>query len=249
MHEDENALVTDQYFAEEAARIAGEEGGAVMRLSTLGGRFHLGELDLGAKVSVIPVAWRPANMYYEDDFTPGQNVPPVCYAVGPSRAELKPSPDVPKPQHPTCHGCPQGAWGSGKGNSKACRNMARVFGVLISDEVSINHQPVIVSVPPTGLRSWTSFITRLLMSRIHLHNVSVAVTLTTGKKGGFSMAFTQVAGKVTEVDAQAVETVRDYAASIVERAPVFAHAEDESPDIRQAASVHEKPKGRGHRGR
>lgn len=84
-------------------------------------------------------------MYFEGDYEPGAGEPPACFSdngTGPSR-------EARSPQHPTCTGCPQAAWGSrvtvqGK-QVPACQSGKKLAVMVIGDQAGLVYE---FRVPP-----------------------------------------------------------------------------------------------------
>lgn len=137
--------------------------------------------------------------------------PPDCYsndaqvglgAFGPGSAD-----------NPTgeCAACPMNVFGSstsGSGNGKACKEQMQVF-MLQPDSVL----PIQVSLPPTSLRSWKKYMTRLAAKGKSYYAVITRLGLEVEKGGGqtYSVVVPTRVGELAPAEATAA---RGYGATI-----------------------------------
>ncbi len=91
-----------------------------------------------------------------------------------------------------CANCPMNAWGSGMdeaGNptrGKACKEMRRLF-VALEDY----HLPVMISLPPTSIKNFDSYISARLTKGIPDIAAETVISLVTEKGGKYSYAVAQ----------------------------------------------------------
>jgi len=99
-----------------------------------------------------------ARTYYEDGYTEGSEDKPTCY----SNDGVAPAADAENKQCKTCAACPHSQWGSvitenGK-QGKACSEVKRLAvarGDMLND-------PMLMRVPPTSLRNWDNYVSKLI---------------------------------------------------------------------------------------
>jgi hypothetical protein len=102
------------------------------------------------------------NQYYEGEFTPGKPTPPTCYAIADPKWEagevenkLGPPADLKTKQSDSCSDCRWNSFGSGRGNAKACKNTVRLAMLPANAVDFAKADGLMLSVPPTGMRSWS----------------------------------------------------------------------------------------------
>src|SRR5690606_15967785 len=81
--------------------------------------------------------------------------------------EMRPHPTAPQPQHETCAGCPNNAWGSGdKGRGKACKNVNRLAVVPWNDDMTAEQLATaeisFAKLPVTSVKNFAAYINNLL---------------------------------------------------------------------------------------
>jgi hypothetical protein len=86
--------------------------------------------------------------------------PPVCWATGEEPKLLAPGDKVTDGQADSCSVCPQNEWESGIGKSKACKN-TRKLAVIRADSTSEDDPIFTLSVSPTGLKEFDTFVRTL----------------------------------------------------------------------------------------
>lgn len=112
--------------------------------------------------------------YYKGNYAEGSSAPPDCYSLD----GKIPSPNVQKPVHSNCAGCPMNAFGSKVSDSgvkqKACRDTKKLAIVPLADLKNAHFGgPMLFRVPPSALRDLASF-SETMKSRGYPYN-SVAV--------------------------------------------------------------------------
>jgi hypothetical protein len=120
----------------------------------------------------------PAKAYWKEAFGGGgTQVVPSCA----SHDGIKPSDGYPDRQNELCAGCAWNRFGSATdtgGNKlpgKACRDVKRVV-ILLEDDPDI---PYLLTVPPTGLRNFDSYLIRLRKEKRPFWSVMTKIGLTT----------------------------------------------------------------------
>jgi hypothetical protein len=107
-------------------------------------------------ISLVIVDFISMNSFYEEDYDPKNIAPPACFAMGLNPSELVPSNHSPVKQADACGACPQNQFGSGKGNSKACKN-TRVLAVLPPG--ATKDTPLwVMKVSPTGIKAFDAYV-------------------------------------------------------------------------------------------
>lgn len=124
-------------------------------ISFKGGQLLVDGLPVpGGEAEVIVLAQQGERSYYEGPFDPSKPQVPACYSFDGE----KPHPEAQDPQHTTCEGCPQNAWGS-KGKGKACREGTRV--ALLPASAPLESAPMYqASFPITSMGSVKDFFSR-----------------------------------------------------------------------------------------
>lgn len=118
-----------------------------------------------------------AKTFYIDGYTPGSTDPPDCSSF------FGEVPDnwIDNPQHPTCKGCPQNAWGSAKSMSgkkaKACKDSKRLMVVSAKElkeaEEGVDPPIYILNVTVASLKALSEY-GKFLIS----NNLPMAAVLT-----------------------------------------------------------------------
>lgn len=108
------------------------------------------------------------NQFYEDAFDPDAPANPTCFAFGRELGEMKPHPTAPKPQHETCAGCLNNAWGSGdKGRGKACKNVNRLAVVPWSENMTGEQvraaEIAFAKLPVTSVKNFAAYVNNLAL--------------------------------------------------------------------------------------
>ena len=130
-------------------------------ISTKGKVFTLpdGTSSQGPMQAVI-LDHRNHNRYYTKAYDPQNPAPPDCFAISKEIPGMAPSDNSPEKQAKSCGECPMNQFGSAaNGKGKACRNMIRL--AIASSDADGNTEPMILTVSPTGLKSWNSLVNNL----------------------------------------------------------------------------------------
>lgn len=130
-------------------------------ISTRGKVFTLpnGKTSQGPLRAVI-LDHRNYNRYYTVAYNPQDPKPPACFALAKEIAGLAPHAEAADPQADACANCAMNKWGSapGGGKGKACRNTVRL---AIAAPDKSDDEPMILTVSPTGLKSWNALVNSL----------------------------------------------------------------------------------------
>ena len=162
----------------------------------------------------------PAFAYYQDKYTGGTN-PPDCGSFDGVTGKGNPGGN--------CANCPYNRFGSGEGQSKACKNK-RMLYILPEGELF----PYVLTLPTGSLKSFTNYVKSQLSKGRRLNQVVTKVTLkkATNSSGiSFSQAIFTFDRLLTDNERNAisgvVNTVKDYAANLTTAA--MAQYSDEVP--------------------
>lgn len=154
----------DEQLAREAAEIAkriAAPTGDRIRFNGNSGFITPDGME-GKTLSVVIVEFFSSNMFYDGVFDRDNPQPPACFAIGPEPALLIPSANSPAKQAQTCTACPMNQFGSGAtGKGKACKN-TRLLALMPANAPAGEDAPIwIMSVPPTSLKSFDSYVASL----------------------------------------------------------------------------------------
>ena len=153
----------DDELAQEVALMKGQIGqsaGNKIRV-TVPGEFELPDgANLGNEIQVVVVDFLSANKLYFTPYNEDNPAPPDCYAIGKDIATMRPEPDSPDPQHPTCAGCWANEFKSAANKKgKACGNR-RLLAVLIIDPENpqAHNEPdaplYVLDLSPTNIKTF-----------------------------------------------------------------------------------------------
>jgi hypothetical protein len=150
------------------------------RLASVGGdriipENHLFKLPNGDKAETIRaviVDFIHANYFYENGYVEGTRNSPVCFSLSPTPKTMKPSTNSTDPQDDACATCPQNQFGSA-GKGKACKNS--VLLALLPVDASHEDNLMILSVSPTGLKSFNHYISAVVRSGLPPYAVSTEI--------------------------------------------------------------------------
>jgi hypothetical protein len=149
--------------AKKQSAVAGAATGGWPFLSFKGGMIHRGDTELDNPTDVIVLDGVFENNYFEEEYDPGNPVPPICWAIGADEEKLAPPADLPTKQAVSCSVCKWNAFGSDdRGKGKACKNSRRV-AVLPADALSDlkllrETEGVRLRIPVMSLRFWSKFV-------------------------------------------------------------------------------------------
>jgi len=158
---------------------------ASRNISTAGKVFTLpdGTSNPGPMHCVI-LDHRNFNRYYTRAYDPQNPAPPDCFAIAKEIDALAPHEDAQDPQSDACATCPNNAWGSAAtGKGKACRNSVRL--AIASTDATTDTEPMILTLPPTALKGWNSFVNNL--STAGLLPIQVNVEISFDKSSAFPL--------------------------------------------------------------
>ena len=154
-------------YAQRSQKVAEATGAGGNWLTFKGGRlaYRGSELKDNA-VELVVLDEVLENLYYEGRFDPDNPATPVCFAFAREVGELQPHDTAPDPQHETCKGCSQNAFGSSDtGKGKACKNVVRLAAIAWGDgsrEQIESCELAFAKLPVTSVRNWTQYTKSLL---------------------------------------------------------------------------------------
>ena len=153
-------------YAKEAAAVASETGGGGQFISVRAGQIQYNGAGVaGNKLDVIVVENVLENCYYEGEWDADNPQPPVCFAFGRESDEMSPHEKSAKPQHDTCHGCPNNEFGSAeKGKGKACKNIMRLAllpAKPLTNEAINKSEVAYMKLPVTSVKGFSAYVRRL----------------------------------------------------------------------------------------
>lgn len=106
-----------------------------------------------------------------------------------------------------CMNCPMNKWDTGKeGRGKACKEFHRVYLLQAGDTL-----PILLTVPPTSLREWDKYGTRVTREGNTLQEVVTSFTLVQDRAGGgqlFSRVFPISKGVLPEVQSRLAKDLK-----------------------------------------
>jgi hypothetical protein len=191
-------------------------------ISFKGGQLIVDGLPVpGGEAEVIVLANQGERSYYEGQFDPSKPQVPTCYSFDGDA----PHPEARDPQHETCEGCPQNAWGS-KGKGKACREGTRV--ALLPAAAPLDSAPMYqASFPITSMGSVKDFFSRCANSGKLSGQFITQLKVVPDAKSFFKASLTpksQIEGQDLAVLLGRMETARKQ---LVQPYPVFEEAEED----------------------
>lgn len=132
-------------------------------ISIKGGKFSLGEDDLGENLKVVIIGSAYDNAFYSGKYDPKHTESPICFAVAENESDLIPNDgNVYEAQHSDCGSCPNNQWKSAdNGTGKACKNSRRLLVIPVDPEtleVDVDFEPMLIRLPPTSLSSYAKYV-------------------------------------------------------------------------------------------
>lgn len=210
----------DARWAEQAERFAETEPTTGQTyLSTKGGRFTIGDQDLGTEICVVVADAVRENVLYEGKYDADVKNPPLCYAYGFAERDMVPHesmedhPELFVPQSDDCASCPLNKWGSAeKGRGKACQNRRRLAlipagyfhepqrrgGVseleVYTDEAHyVNADLVTLKLPVTSVKNWAKYVKKITdTARRPPYGVVTRIAIVPDKKDQYHLEFEMI---------------------------------------------------------
>ena len=162
------------------------------------------KVGLGKPINVVilgidpPEAKRTAKQFYAGGWTEDSADAPDCY----SNDGVAPDQSIADPQCGTCAQCPKNAWGSGHdadGNpskGKACSDRKNLLVVLGGKH--IDGDVFRLSVPPTSLKSLSTFGRELVRYNVNMHKIITQISVDEDNSKGMVFGY---AGYLEEPEA------------------------------------------------
>ena len=161
----------------------------------------------------VIVHHHPVNVYWEHDFDGAGGLPDCSSPDGKHGLNAKTGEVL------DCASCPYNQFGSGKGNSKACKNTHRVY--LLRENEAL---PILLTLPPTSLRAFKDYLAkRLIMKGKRSTDVLTSIKLKREKNAdgiAYSACVFTKAGDLTPDQIAAVKPVAAWVKGISSRVPV-----------------------------
>lgn len=181
-------------------------------------------------VGVI-VYHHPANGRWEKGYD-GSSEPPVC-----SSSNGKTGLNISTGEVLNCANCPFNQYGSGEqNNSKACKNVHRVF-VLRSG----NPVPLLLTLPPTSLGSMRNYIAKkLLLQGMKSNQVITKITLKKEKSKSnmpYSKVVFEKVGMLNDEQLKSVESMHSAIKSLEEAEAVITSDDYNTQPVEQSVSI------------
>ena len=161
----------------------------------------------------VIVHHHPVNVYWEHDFDGAGGLPDCSSPDGKHGLNAKTGEVL------DCASCPYNQFGSGKGNSKACKNTHRVY--LLRENEPL---PILLTLPPTSLRAFKGYLAkRLIMKGKRSTDVLTSIKLKREKNAdgiAYSACVFTKAGDLTPDQIAAVKPVAAWVKGISSWVPV-----------------------------
>lgn len=161
----------------------------------------------------VIVHHHPVNVYWEHDFDGAGGLPDCSSPDGKHGINAKTGEVL------DCASCPYNQFGSGRGNSKACKNTHRVYLLLENEPL-----PILLTLPPTSLRAFKDYLAkRLIMKGKRSTDVLTSIKLKREKNAdgiAYSACVFTKAGDLTPDQIAAVKPVAAWVKGISSRVPV-----------------------------
>ncbi|GAG06954.1 unnamed protein product, partial [marine sediment metagenome] len=178
------------------------------------GEQKIGDAN-GALDAIVLGAVR-INTHYEGDFQPGVVTPPTCFALADLAwdaaeidAKLAPPAELPTKASDACQGCRFNAFGSGRGNSKACKNSVRLALIPADSKDFTKADGLLLNVPPASMKLWSSYVQPWASIGRPIFSVLTQIEKMPAQRGsGFTLHFTPM-GPIDDV-----ESLRELAARV-----------------------------------
>ena len=121
------------------------------------------EVNMVKEIVGVILLHHPAYAYYKDKYNGGSN-PPDCGSFDGVNGTGDPG--------GVCASCPLNQFGSGEGQSKACKNRRMIY-VLMEGELF----PMVLSLPTGSLKEFTKYLKRQLSKGRKLNQIVTKISL------------------------------------------------------------------------
>ena len=149
-----------EQIASDITRLGAAGGKDVIRI-TQDKKFELPDGTIGEELDVAIVDFVYRNEYYLSAFNKKALVPPACFAISATAADMAPSANSPiKQSDAGCNSCQQNAFGSSpNGDGKACKNTV-LLAVTPLDATA--DTPVwVIKTSPTAIKPFNAYVSKV----------------------------------------------------------------------------------------
>ncbi len=164
-------------------------------ISLAGGIMSIdGEEIADNELECVVVRQAGEHTLYTTPYDPDHIASPDCFAIFDPRAGvIQPHEDSTDMQNEDCNTCPSHAFGSAiNGKGRACSVRRRLL-VVHSMENLADAEPAMLKVPPTSVRNWTKYASKIAMNYARpIFMVKTKVLLVPHKKFQFEVKFEMV---------------------------------------------------------
>lgn len=151
------------------------------------------------------------NAYWAGDFGSGEDKTPDCASMDGETGVVRETGEM-----LACKTCPYNQYGSadgGQGRGKACKNMRRLYILRPGDVL-----PMVLSLPPSALKAFDMYRTRLTLGMKRGHSVLTKISLTKAQSSGGIAYSTPKFEATAALPLSEVERVRAYGEVMVKSA-------------------------------
>ncbi len=184
----------EQYATDSQARVATPTGNVIG--ITQAKEFTYKQEIIGDELQVLVLDFVTVHAYYDREFDRNNPHPPACFSLSEDGEEMAPHHTSPAKQHDWCDGCPQDAWGSGKGEGKACKNGYRL-AVLEPETDPAEAELAIMTTPPSSMKNWDGYI-RELASKLKRGPNGVLTLFTFDEEFDYPVLVPEAAKQITD---------------------------------------------------
>lgn len=142
-----------------------------VRLSAKG--FKAPDGSISETLQAVILDFVSENNHYAELYDKDNPTPPDCSAIGRNPNELSPNPDLETKIADNCSACENNKFGSGPGNSKACKNTRSL--ALLAEGTDPDSTIWGMSIPPGSIRYFDTYVGGTLRGR---HAVTPICVLT-----------------------------------------------------------------------
>ena len=124
-------------------------------------------------IQAVIIDFVSVNSHYEAAYDKDNPTPPDCTATGRNPLQLAPRAELETKHNDTCLGCSKNEFGSGPGNSKACKNTRSI--VLMAENANGDSPMWSMIIPPGSIRFFDTYVSGVLRGK---HGVTPICMLT-----------------------------------------------------------------------
>lgn len=149
--------------------------------------------------------------YYAGAYDPATPATPTCYAFDPNdTSNMAPHPAAPDKQSERCTGCPHNAFGTADvGRGKRCKDEVRILCAMPTGDSFEQAELRILSVPPSSLKNWGAYVSRLRDMGTSFRAVMTEVSIEEAKVA-YKVAFNPM-GRLTEPQYVSIKSLGETA--------------------------------------